>query len=331
MKVTIFDTHHFEQKFLAEANIFHDQLDFVQPILDVGTAKLAEGSEAVCLFVHDKADAKTLNQLCQSGIKYIVLRCAGYNNIDLKAAKELGFRVARVPEYSPYAVAEHTVGLMLALNRKLYKAYNRVRELNFSLEGLVGFDMHDKTVGIIGTGKIGHKVVKILHGFGCKLLAYDIQKDESLCKNYNLKYTSLDELFKNADIITLHAPLTPHTHYLIGQQAIEKMKNGVMLINTSRGGLLDTKAVINALKAKKISYLGLDVYEEEENVFFEDHSLDIIQDDTLARLLTFPNVLITSHQAFLTETALQHIAKTTMQNLQNFINNEPCPNELTWE
>lgn len=246
------------------------------------------------------------------------MRSAGFNHVDLVAAEKLGIGVARVPEYSPYAVAEHTVALLLALNRKLIRANNRVRDLNFSLNGLIGFDVHGKTAGVIGTGKIGTALIKILHGFGCKLIAYDIVENQELMQKYNVKYVSLSTLFQQSDIISLQVPLTPETQYIINPESIAQMKKGVMLLNTSRGDLVDTQAVIQALKTGQIGYFGMDVYEEEEGLFFEDLSEQILQDDVIARLMTFPNVLITSHQAFLTATALKNIADMNIENLDNF-------------
>ena len=244
-------------------------------------------------------------------------RCAGFNNVDIRKAHALGIAVARVPAYSPYAVAEHTIGMVLALNRKLHRAYARVREGNFSLSGLVGFDLHGRTVGIIGTGKIGKVMAKIMNGFGCELLAHDPYPDEE-CLNLGVRYVDLPEMYAASDIITLHCPLTPSTHHLIDAQALDQMKDGVMLINTSRGGLVDTQAVINALKEGKIGELGLDVYEEEGDLFFQDLSDYLIKDDTFARLLTFPNVLITGHQAFFTKDALLNISETTLSNIHSF-------------
>ncbi|HKH59809.1 MAG TPA: 2-hydroxyacid dehydrogenase, partial [Flavitalea sp.] len=253
---------------------------------------------------------------------------AGYNNVNLEKANQLGIRVARVPAYSPYAVAEHAVALMLALNRKLIRASNRVHELNFSLDGLTGFDMNGKTAGLVGTGQIGSVVARILHGFGCKILAVDQVRNEELTEKYEVKYTNYDTLYSESDIITLHVPLLPETRYLINGESMAKMKRGVMLINTSRGGLVNTKDVITGLKSGHIGYFGIDVYEEEAGLFFEDHSEGIVQDDVIARLLSFRNVLITSHQAFLTQTALQNIADTTFYNLDCFARDAVCKNEI---
>jgi D-lactate dehydrogenase len=258
----------------------------------------------------------------------VALRSAGFNHVDLEAAHHFGIKIVRVPEYSPYAVAEHAVAMMMALNRHLTRAHNRVMEQNFSLNGLTGFDMHGKTVGILGTGKIGAVVARIMNGFGCRLLGYDLMEDESLKKDFNLTYTDCETLCSQADIISLHLPLTPQSKHLINKDLISKMKDGVMLINTSRGGLVDTKAVVNALKTRKIGYFGMDVYEEEAGLFFEDHSNDILQDDTLSRLMTFKNVLITSHQGFLTETALTNIAQTTIENLTCFGEGKVSGNEI---
>lgn len=328
MIVTFYSTHKFEKDILTEQSKNVHQLKFLDLRLTPDTAYLAEGSDAVCIFVNDNASADALERLQKVGVKYLALRSAGYNHVDLDKAKELNIKVARVPAYSPYAVAEHTVALMLALNRKLIRANNRVHDLNFSLEGLVGFDMNGKTAGVIGTGQVGEVVIKILHGFGCKILAYDIKENDKLKENYHVTYTDLDTLFNQSDIITLHAPLTSQTHYLINERSIEQMKKGVMLINTSRGGLINTKDVIEGLKKGKIGYLGLDVYEEEAKLFFEDHSEDILQDDVISRLLTFKNVLITSHQAFLTDTALQNIAQATFYNLDCWQKGESSKYEL---
>jgi D-lactate dehydrogenase len=318
MKTAVFSAHSFEKKFLQKANTNNHELLFLETKLNEQTAILAKGCEAASIFVTDEAPAKVLQIFKIGGVNYLVLRSAGFNHVDLEEANKLGISIARVPAYSPYAVAEHAVALMLALNRKLVRAHNRVRDLNFSLNGLMGFDMHGKTVGVIGMGKIGRVVVSILHGFGCRILVNDLSQDEKLKEKFNITYTNCKELCSTSDIITLHVPLTPETRYLIDRDCIASMKHGVMLINTSRGGLVDTKAVIDALKTRQIGYFGMDVYEEEEGLFFEDHSEDILLDDKIARLMTFNNVLITSHQAFLTETALTNIAETTIYNLNCF-------------
>jgi len=317
MKTAVFSTKAYDRQFLqpAAAAAGHE-LTFIESRLTPATAVLARGYPAICSFVNDALSAEVASQLAEGGTRFALLRCAGFNQVDLEACGKLGIRVARVPAYSPYAVAEHTVGMMLALNRKYHKAYNRVREGNFAIDSLLGFDMHGKTVGVIGTGKIGAIAAGILHGFGCNLLLADVVPSDE-CKRIG-RYVSLDELYRQSDIITLHCPLTPQTSHLINRQAIEQMKPGVMLINTSRGGLVDTEAVIAGLKSGRLGYLGLDVYEEEAELFFEDLSNRVIQDDVFMRLLTFPNVLITSHQAFFTDTALAQIAKVTMENLTAF-------------
>ena len=329
MKTTIFSTHKFEEPYLVKANNGRHQLKLLESRLSIETAILAKGSKTVSLFTGDDASAGILEKLNEFGVKNIALRSAGFNNVDLTKAAELGIKVARVPAYSPYAVAEHTVALILGLNRKLIRAHNRVRESNFSLNGLTGFDLNGKTVGIIGTGKIGAVLVKILHGFGCKILANDVFEDKILIEKYNVKYTNCETLCGQSDIISLHVPLTEDTKHLIDSNCIASMKTGVMLINTSRGGLVNTKAVINGLKTGHIGYFGMDVYEEEEGLFFEDHSDDILQDDVIARLMTFNNVLITSHQAFLTDTALTNIAETTIYNLDCFERQILSGNEVT--
>ncbi len=329
MKVAVFSTKSYDRDFLIIANYdYEHDLVFLEPRLGRETALLAKGFPAVCLFVNDVADAITLERLAAHGTQLLALRCAGFNNVDLAAAARLGIRVVRVPAYSPYAVAEHTVGLMLTLNRKLHRAYNRVREGNFSLEGLLGFDLRGRTIGIVGTGRIGQVVAQIMQGFGCQLLAYDVHPNPD-CVALGVEYVPLTTLFAHADVITLHCPLTPQTQHVVDAAAIAHMKQGVMLINTSRGGLIDTEAVIQALKAQKISALGLDVYEQESDLFFEDLSNQIIQDDTFERLMTFPNVIVTGHQAFFTKDALQNIAETTLGNIADCEQGHPCPNEVT--
>lgn len=328
METVIYSTHKFEKDFLERANAGIHSLKFLDASLNKTTSDLAIGAKAVSIFVNDDASAEVLDKLQKGGVKFLVLRSAGYNNVDMDVARQSGFRVARVPAYSPYAVAEHAVALMLALNRKLIKANSRVHDLNFSLDGLTGFDMNGKTVGIIGTGQIGAVAAKVLNGFGCKILVADLHVNKELIAKYDVQYTDLDTLYTQSDIISLHVPLTPHTRYMINKDSINKMKKGVMIINTSRGALINTKDIIQGLKKGQIGYLGLDVYEEESGLFFEDHSEDILQDDTISRLLTFKNVLITSHQAFLTDTALQNIAMTTIHNLDCFEKNTECKNEI---
>lgn len=329
MKTAVFSMHAFENEYLVKANQGKHELVFIENNLSKQSAILAQHCEAVSLFTSDDASAEVLDILHAQGIRFIALRSAGFNHVDLERAKELGIRVARVPAYSPYAIAEHTMALILALNRKLIRAHNRIMELNFSLNGLVGFDMNAKTVGLIGTGKIGQVFAKICRGFGCRVLAYDIKVDPLMVEELQVEYVDLETLYAQSDIISLHVPLNEHTKYIINEESIQQMKPGVMLVNTSRGGLVDTKALINGLKSKHIGSVALDVYEEEEGLFFEDHSEDILQDDMIARLMTFKNVLITSHQAFLTATALTNIADTTISNLDGFANGLPLVTELT--
>lgn len=332
MRIAIFDTHRFERRYFEAANKrYTHELTFIDVKLNETTACLAAGFPVVCSFVNDRLNANVLEALQASGVKLIALRSAGFNHVDLLAAQRLGLKVVRVPEYSPYAVAEHAVALILSLNRKIHRAYSRVREGNFTLDGLVGFDLHGKTVGIVGTGRIGAVMARIMNGFGCRLLAYDCFPDIALAKTLNLRYVALPELLHESDIISLHVPLTPDTRHMIDENAFGQMKKGVMLINTGRGGLVETRALIAALKSGHIGYAGLDVYEEEEKIFFEDLSEQIIQDDLMARLLTFPNVLVTSHQAFLTEEALTKIAETTLRNVSDFATGQPLINEVKAE
>lgn len=328
MKVAFYSLHKFEKIYFSNAAGTTHQLKFIDSSLSMDTVQLANGCKGACIFVNDDGSAPVLKALKLNGLEFLVLRSSGYNQVDLKVAKELGIRVARVPEYSPHAIAEHSLALMLALNRKLIRAHQRIMDLNFSLDGLVGFDMNGKTVGIIGTGKIGRVAAKILNGFGCRILAYDVMENEELKRTCQVTYSDLETLYSQSDIISLHVPLTDKTKYMINASTIKLMKPGVMLINTSRGLLVNTKDVIDALKTGHIGSLGLDVYEEEEGLFFHDHSEDILQDDMIARLLSFRNVLITSHQAFLTDTALNNIAETTIHNLDCFDNKEVCKNEI---
>lgn len=329
MNVAVFDTHRYDREALSQANVTHrHELVFLETRLTAQTAPLADGFPVICSFVNDCLDAKCLHQLQAGGTRLIALRSAGYNHVDLAAARSLGLAVVRVPAYSPYAVAEHAVALVLALNRKIHKAYLRVREANFELDGLVGFDMHGKTVGVIGTGKIGAALVRIMHGFGCRLLAYDVAPNAELMAATGVRFVPLDELLAEADIVSLHVPLTPQTKHLINAQALARMKSTAMLINTSRGALVDTRALIDALKAGRLGAAGLDVYEEEEGVFFQNLSDQVLQDDVLARLLTFPNVLITAHQGFLTREALKNIAETTLESISAFARGEPLRHAL---
>ncbi len=327
MKVAVFSARKYDREFLTAANAARHEFHFFEPPLAEETAAIADGFEVVCVFVNDRVDAGVIAKLASAGVRLIALRCAGYNNVDLRAAGKHGITVVRVPGYSPYAVAEHAIGLMLALNRKLHRAYNRVREGNFALDGLLGFDVHGKTAGIIGTGKIGTVAAKILLGFGCRTLAFDPFPNE-VCRALGVSYVGFDELLAQSDIVTLHCPLTPKNHHMIDASALQKMKSGVMLINTSRGALIDTVAVIEALKSGKVGYLGLDVYEEEEQIFFEDRSGLIISDDVFSRLLTFPNVIITGHQAFFTREALEKIAATTVDNITRFESGKALENQL---
>ena len=322
MNVAIFSAKKYDREFLNAANSTLHKLRFFEPQLNEETVNLATGFEAVCVFVNDQVNASVIAKLRSLGVRLIALRCAGYNNVDLPAATKHGITVVRVPAYSPYAVAEHAIALMLALNRKVHRAYNRVREGNFALDGLVGFDMHGKTVGLIGTGQIGIVVAQILTGFGCPTLAFDPIQNPT-CQSLGVRYVELNELLAQSDVISLHCPLTPENKHIINDAAIARMKNGVMLINTSRGALLDTVAIVGGLKSGKIGYLGLDVYEEEEEIFFEDRSGLILGDDVFARLLTFPNVIITGHQAFFTREALLNIADKTIDNITRFENNQP--------
>jgi len=329
MDVSVFSTKSYDRSFLTAANDGRHALTFFEARLTPDTVALAEGSGAVCAFVNDRLNASVLEALAAGGTRLVALRSAGFNHVDLEAADEEELTVARVPAYSPHAVAEHALALILTLNRKTNRAYNRVREGNFSLEGLMGFDLHDKTVGVVGTGKIGMIFARIMGGIGGRVLAYDpYPSDEA---EAYVEYVSRSTLFREADIVSLHCPLTPETHHLIDREALGQMKEGVMLINTSRGGLVDTPAVIDGLKSGQVGHLGLDVYEEEENLFFQDLSDRIIQDDVFMRLLTFPNVMITGHQGFFTEEALENIAETTIENISAFETGKGSLHEVTAE
>ncbi len=318
MKLAFFSTKPYDKRFFEAANQSTDhELTFYETKLTQATASLADGFDGVCVFVNDPLDEPTLETLSAQGCKLILLRCAGFNNVDLNAAERLGMTVCRVPVYSPFAVAEHTVALILTLNRKVHKAYNRVRDGNFAIDGLIGFDLHDKTIGIVGTGRIGQILAKICIGFGMHVLAHDLHPNPKL-QDMGVTYVPFDELIKKSDIVSLLCPLTPKTHHLISTDVVEHMKRGVMLVNTSRGGLIDAKALIKGLKSGRIGSVALDVYEEEGDVFFEDLSDQVLQDDVLARLLSFPNVLITSHQAFFTKEAMEQIARTTLNNASGY-------------
>ena len=331
MKVALFSTKPYDRVFFDRANADQGhEFTYFTPRLVEETAPLAAGFPAVCAFVQDLLNEPVLRMLAAGGTRLLALRCAGFNNVNLNVAEELGLTVVRVPAYSPYSVAEHSVGLMLALNRNLHRAYNRVREGNFALDGLLGFDMHGRTTGIVGTGKIGQCVANILKGFGCRVIGFDKFRNPD-CQAMGVEYVSLEQLFAESDIITLHCPLTPETHHLIDDTAIAQMKAGAMLINTSRGGVADSRALIQGLKSGKLGSLGLDVYEEEADLFFEDLSNRVLQDDVLARLLTFPNVVITGHQAFFTRDAMEAIARTTLENIAQFERGETCPNRVVAE
>ena len=329
MKVAVFSTKPYDRKFLMAANANGDhELTFFEARLAPETATLAAGFPVVCAFIHDQLNKQTLSAIATSGTQLIALRAAGFNNVDLEAAAELGLTVVRVPKYSPYAVAEHAVGLILMLNRKLHKAYNRVRNDNFSLHGLLGFDLHGLTVGVIGTGKIGQQFSKIMLGFGCRVLAYDPYPNPA-CLKLGVEYKSLKETISAADIISLHCPLMPQTYHLINKTSLSWMKPGAVVINTSRGGLIDTKAIIQAIKTGQVGYLGIDVYEQEENLFFEDWSNSIVQDDDIQRLQSFNNVVIAAHQGFFTREALTNIAQTTLTSISQFARQETCEYEIS--
>jgi len=328
MRVAVFSTKPYDEEFLTKAAEGTDhELTFFEARLTRATAALADGYDAVCAFVNDDLGAATLLRLAKSEPKLIALRSAGFNHVDLDAAKSLDLHVVRVPAYSPQSVAEHAVALMLALDRKIHRAHARVREGNLSLDGLLGFDLGSRTVGLMGTGKIGVAVGRILKGFGCDLIGYDVFENPDALE-LGLEYVELKQLWERADVISLHAPLTPETHHIVDSFAISNMRDGVMLINTSRGALIDTVAAIEGLKSGKIGHLGLDVYEEEGDLFFEDLSDTVIQDDTFSRLLTFPNVLITGHQAFFTTEALEAIAHDTIANITAFAEGRDSGNEL---
>jgi len=324
INVSVFDTKSYDREFLQQAGGNDIKWRFHETRLSADTAPLARNDQAVCVFVNDHLDRPCLETLAAQGIRLVALRCAGFNNVDVATAKELKLAVTRVPAYSPYAVAEHTVALLLTLNRKIHRAFNRVRELNFSLNGLVGFDLHGKTVGIIGTGKIGRIAAQILRGFGMKVLAYDPYPDRNWAQQSGIEYVeSPAALAPICDVLSLHLPLTPETKHIIQAKLLAQMKPGSILINVSRGALVDTKALIAALKSGQLGGVALDVYEEEEGIFFEDLSGQVLHDDELARLLTFPNVLITSHQAFLTNEALSEIARITVANLKALAGGKP--------
>lgn len=329
MKTAVFSTKPYDAKFLTAANASAGhELDFFEEKLSPHTAKLAEGHVAVCAFVNDILNARTLDILHRQNVRFVALRCAGFNQVDVRYASSLGLKITHVPAYSPYAVAEFALALVLALNRRIHRAYNRVRDGNFSIDGLLGFDLHQKTVGIVGTGKIGRVLSGLFTGFGVNLLGYDLYQNREFI-DLGGKYVDLETLFAESDIISLHCPLTPQTFHLIDAESVGKMKKGVMIINTSRGALVDASAVIEGLKSEQIGYLGLDVYEQEADLFYENLSERIIQDDVLQRLVTFPNVIVTSHQAYFTDRALENISNTTVANLTEFERGDTLVNEVT--
>ena len=326
--IAFFFSHAYDKTFFEKHNAgFGFSLRFFETQLNELTVELIQDETVVCVFVNDIVNAQVIESLAQKKVKIIALRCAGFNNVDLEAAKKHNIRVCRVPAYSPEAVAEHAMAMILTLNRKTHKAYNRVREQNFSLNGLLGFDLHGKTIGIIGTGNIGKAFAKIAKGFGCKILAFDVVVDPEMEKE-GVVFTDLDTVFKESNIISLHCPLNEKTKHLIDKKSLSLMKHNVMIINTSRGALIDTTAVIKALKKEKVGYLGIDVYEQEEKLFFKDHSEDIIQDDEIQRLMSFPNVLVTAHQAFFTEEALKQIALVTLGNIESLLKENDIENKL---
>ncbi len=327
-KILFFDTKEYDKKLFDEYNQnYHYEIKYLETKLNEETAPLAQGYDAVCIFVNDRADKETLRILKECGVKLLVLRCAGYNNVDIENLPE-GLKVVRVPEYSPYAVAEHAVALLLSVDRKIYKAYQRTKKYNFTLNGLLGFDIHGKTVGVIGTGKIGRVFIQIMKGFGTNVIAYDVFENKEAEKELGFEYVSLDELYKRADIISLHCPLTKETNKIINKNSIEKMKDGVVIINTSRGKLIDTDDLIAMLESNKIAGLGLDVYEDEEEFFLNDMSNSYKRDKDLSILLSMPNVVITSHQAFFTREALDKIALVSLDNIKEFFETGNCKNEV---
>lgn len=326
MKVAVFSSKHYDREHLEMVNKrFGFEIEYYEHKLSCKTAITAKGFDAVCIFVNDEADKKALKELSTLGVKILALRCAGFDNVDLKEAEKLGITVVRVPAYSPEAVAEHAIALMMTLNRRTHKAYQRTRDANFSLEGLTGFNMHSRTAGVIGTGKIGLAVIRILKGFGMNILAHDPYPSD-VTVELGARYVSLDELYANSDVITLHCPMTPENYHLLNEQSFNKMKDGVMIINTSRGALLDAVAAIEALKQSKIGALGMDVYENERDLFFEDKSNDVIQDDVFRRLSACHNVIFTGHQAFLTQEALLNISETTLSNIEAIHDGKVCSN-----
>ncbi len=328
MKIAVFSTKSYDQEYFENYSIdSRYTFSFFETALNKDTASLTNGFDAVCIFVNDSVDKNTIEILSKNGVRLIALRCAGFNNVDIEAAKNNNIKVVRVPAYSPEAVAEHAVALILTLNRKTHKAYNRVREGNFSLKNLIGFNLYGKTIGVIGTGQIGATFCRIIKGFGCKIIAFDVSKSDELVQQ-GVEYLSLDEVFQQCDILSLHCPLNASTKHIVNEKSIALMKDGVMIINTSRGALINTADVITGLTSKKIGYLGIDVYEQEEKLFFEDLSESIIEDDLILKLISFPNVLITSHQAYFTKEAMDEITTTTLQNIEAFDKNLESKNEV---
>lgn len=328
MRIAVFSTKSYDQEYFEKYNgEYNYNFTFFETALKASTANLTNGFDVVCIFVNDIIDKETLKILSVNNIQLIALRCAGYNNVDIEAARNYNIKTVRVPAYSPEAVAEHAIALILTLNRKTHKAYNRVREGNFSLKNLIGFNLQGKTIGVIGTGQIGATFIKVIKGFGCKIIAFDINKNKDLL-DLGVEYLDVNEVFKHSDILSLHCPLNQHTKHIINGKSIALMKEGIMIINTSRGGLVNTADAIEGLITKKIGYLGIDVYEQEENLFFKDLSEHIIQDELILRLMSFPNVLITSHQAYFTKEAMEEITLTTLGNIKSFENNLELKNEI---
>jgi D-lactate dehydrogenase len=329
MNVAVFSTKRYDREFInaANASAGHRITYFDDP-LEPGTAALASGHDAVCVFVNDKADAGVLEALSRGGTRLVALRCTGYNNVDLQAAARFGIKVVRVVTYSPYSVAEHAVALLLAINRKIHRAYNRTRDSNFSLDGLMGFDLHGKTVAVVGTGKIGRVFARIMLGFGCEVIGYD-KYPSSEFEALGARYAEQGEIGTRADIVSLHCPLTPETHHIINEETLARAKRGALLVNTSRGGLVDTEAAIKALKSGQLGGLAIDVYEQEADLFFRDLSSSIISDDVFQRLLAFPNVIVTGHQAFFTQEAISTICETTIKSIGEFAAGQPLSNEIT--
>lgn len=329
LKIAFFDSKPYDEASFDKLNSDYGfDIRYYEERLNKKTVPLAKGADVVCIFVNAECDASIIEELKSYGVRLIALRCAGFNNVDLKAAAEYGMPVVRVPAYSPHAVAEYAVSLILALNRKIFRAVNRTRDGNFSLQGLLGFDMYGKTAGVIGMGRIAKELIKILHGFGMNIMAYDLYPDTEFAQQYGVELATLDELYAKSDIISLHCPLTPETTFLINNESIAKMKKGVMIINTGRGKLINTEHLIEGLRSKQVGSAGLDVYEEEKKYFYEDRSGKIIDDDVLARLLMMPNVVLTSHQAFFTAEALQNIASTTLNSIQELSEGKPLTNEV---